>query len=88
MPLLPTCLGYPCWTYPYTRHLEEWDIALPEWDPSLVEQPLSLLVHHCDIRLSLGSSEALLSVVTKTDYTFGCDRQLIVSLSLLVPLLS
>ena len=86
--MFSTSLGYPCWAHLYTRHLQEWYISLPEWDSSLVEQPLSLLVHHCDIRLSLGSSEALLSVVTKTDYTFGCDRQLIVSLSLLVPLLS
>ena len=53
MPLLPTCLGYPCWTHPYTRHLQEWDISLPELNFSLVEQPLSLLVHLCCTSLGL-----------------------------------
>jgi len=86
--MFSTYLGYPCWAHLYTRHLQEWYISLPEWDSSLVEQPLSLLVHHCDIRLSLGSSEALLSRVMKTDYFSGCDSQPIVPLSVLGPPLS
>ena len=35
-PLLSTCLGYPCWAHPYTRHLQEWDISLPDF-PSRME---------------------------------------------------
>lgn len=29
MPLHSTCLGYPCWAHPYTRHLQEWNTSLP-----------------------------------------------------------
>jgi len=41
MPLHSTCLGYPCWAHPYTRHLQEWNTSLP------VKEALSSLGHFC-----------------------------------------
>ena len=70
----------PYCTHPFTRHLPEWDIFIPEGNSSPLEQPLSLLVHRCDTSLGLGSSGALLSTVKKTEYSSGWDRWPIVPL--------
>jgi len=67
MPLLTTCSGYPCWTHPFTRYLQEWDISLLAQDFSPVERSLSLLA--CSPDTSPGLGDALLPMVMKTDYS-------------------